>query len=111
MGCGSGRGTRNLKFHPRAGELTKGYKSAISEIATDTFNTGQNKFAAQFSQSRKNVANYLQRTSANEGYLVAETVRTGRAQIIELPPAVDPNAADADNQKIIRAEEVKMIAK
>jgi len=70
----------------------------------------ENKFAAQFSQSRKNVANYLQRTSAKEGYLVAETVRTGRAQIIELPPAVDPNAADADDQKIIRAEEVKTIA-
>jgi hypothetical protein len=111
MGRGGGQGTRNLKFHPRAGESTKGYKSAISEIATDTFNMGQNKFAAQFTQSRKNVVNYLQRTSANEGYLVAETVRTGRAQIIELPPAVDPNAADADDQRIIRAEEVKTIAK
>ena len=76
-GRGGGLKTRQLKFHPRAGELTKpkGYKSAISEIATDTFNTGQNKFAAQFTQSRKNVANYLQRTSANEGYLVVETVR------------------------------------
>ncbi len=104
MGRGSGRGTRSLKFHPHAGELTEGYKSAISEIVTDTFNTGQNKFAAQFSQSRKNVANYLQRTSAKEGYLVAETVRTGRAQIIELPPTVDPDAADVDDQKIIRAE-------
>ncbi len=78
MGRGGGRGTRHLKFHPRAGESTKGYKSAISEIATDTFNTGQNKFAAQFTQSRKNVANYLQCTSASEGYLVAETVRTGK---------------------------------
>ena len=77
----------------------------------DTFNTGQNKFAAQFTQSRKNVANYLQRTSANEGYLVAEMARTGRQQIIELPPAVDPNGSDADNQRIIRAEEVKTIAK
>jgi hypothetical protein len=77
----------------------------------DTFNTGQNKLAAQFMQSRKNVANYLQRTSANEGYLVAETVRTGREQIIELPAAVDLNAADADDQRIIRGEEVKTIAK
>ena len=102
---------RHLKFHPRAGESTKGYKSAISKIATDTSNTGQNKFAAQFTQSQKNVANYLQRTSANEGYLVAETVRTGRQQIIELPPAVNPNDANADNQRIIRAEEVKTIAK
>ncbi len=63
----------------------KGYKSVISKIATDTFNTGQNKFAAQFTQSQKNVANYLQRTSASKGYLVAETVRSGREQIIELP--------------------------
>jgi hypothetical protein len=86
MGRGGGRETRHLKFHPRTGESTKGYKSAISEIAMDTFNTGQNKFAAQFTQSRKNVTNYLQRTLANEGYLVAETVRTGRQQIIELPP-------------------------
>jgi hypothetical protein len=86
MGRGGGRGTRHLKIHPRAGESAKGYKLAISEIATDTFNTGQNKFAMQFTQSRKNVMNYLQRTSANKGYLVAETVRTGREQIIELPP-------------------------
>ena len=111
MGRGGSRGTRHLKFHPHAGESTKGCKSAISEIATDTFNMGQNKFAAQFTQSRKNVANYLQRTSANEGYLVAEMARTGRQQIIELPPAVDPNGSDADNQRIIRAEEVKTIAK
>ncbi len=111
MGRGGGRGTRHLKFHPRAGESTKGYKSTISKIATDTFNMGQNKFAVQFMQSRKNVANYLQRTSANEGYLVAETVRTGREQIIELPAAVDLNAADADDQRIIRGEEVKTIAK
>jgi hypothetical protein len=60
---------------------------------------------------RKNVANYLQRTAADEGYLVAETVRTGKEQIIALLPAVDPNAADADDQKIIREEAVRAIAK
>jgi hypothetical protein len=48
---------------------------------------------------------------ASEGYLVAETVRSGREQIIKLLPAIDPNAANADDQKIIRAEEVKTIAK
>ena len=37
---------------------------------------GHNKFAAQFSHSKKNAANYLQRSSAVEGYLVAETVPT-----------------------------------
>ena len=53
MGRGSGRGTRNFRYHPHAGEATKGFKSAISKIAADTFNTGQNKFATQFTQSQK----------------------------------------------------------
>jgi hypothetical protein len=80
-----------MRFHPCAGDPTKGLKLSISEIATDTFNTGQNKFAVQFTQSQKNITIYLQRTSAYKGYLVAKTVRTGREQIIPLPPAVDPN--------------------
>ncbi len=46
----------------------------------DTFNTGQNKFVAQFTQLQKNIANYLQRTLASKGYLVAKTVRTGKEQ-------------------------------
>jgi hypothetical protein len=109
---GRGGGGRKPRYFPRAGgEATKGFKSAISEIAQDTFNTGQNKFAAQFTQLRKNVANYLQRTSASEGYLVAETVRTGREQTIPLPAAVDASAPDAADLKIIRDEEVKTIAK
>ncbi len=57
------------------------------------------------------MANYLQRTAADEGYLVAETIRTGKEQIIVLPPAVNPNAVDADDQKIIREEAVRAIAK
>ncbi len=73
----------------------------ISEITTDTFNTGQNKLAAQFTQLRKIAANYLQRTLAYEGYLVAETVRTGREQIIALPPAVNASAPDTVDLKII----------
>ena len=111
-GGGRGGGRGKLRYYPQGGvDTTKAFKSAISEIAEDTFNTGQNKFAAQFTQSRKNVSNYLQRTSAYEGYLVAKTVRTGKKQIIELPPAVDESAADAEDQKIIRAKEVKMVAK
>ncbi len=42
---------------------------------------------------------------------MAETVRVGREQVIELPPTFDKNAANTEDQKIIRAEEVKMIAK
>ena len=113
-GHGGGRGSSREKprYYPQGGvDTTRVFKSAISKIAEDTFNTGQNKFAAQFIQSRKNVSNYLQRTLAYKGYLVAKTVHTNKKQIIELPPAVDESAADAEDQKIIRAEEVKTVAK
>ncbi len=74
-GHGGGRGGRGKpRYYPQSGEL-KRFKSPISEIVHNRFNTGQNKFSAQFSQSQKNVANYLQCTAASEGYLVAETVR------------------------------------
>jgi hypothetical protein len=65
----------------------------------------------QFTQLRKNVAKYLQHTALLEGYLVAETVRTGKKQVIALPLAVDESTADVEDQKIIRAEEVKTVAK
>ena len=108
----AGRAGKAGRFYRGRGDPpTKGFKSAISKIANKTFNTGQNRFAAQFTQSRKNVANYLQRTAADEGYLVAETVRTGKEQIIALTLEIHPNAADADNQKIIREEAVRAIAK
>ncbi len=42
---------------------------------------------------------------------MVETVRTGKKQIINLPGAVDPNAADAFDLIIIRAKEVKLVAK
>ena len=61
---------------------------------------------AQFTQSRKNVANYLQRTASDEGYLVAETVRMGKLQTIVLPPPIDTTASNAKDQKIICEEAV-----
>jgi hypothetical protein len=65
----------------------------------DAFKSGQNKFVAQFIQSRKNVANYIQRTAADEGYLVAKMVRMEKEQLIVLLPPVDHSAADAEDQK------------
>ena len=91
--------------------LTKAYKSTISEIAEQTFNTGQNKYTEQFTQSCKEVANYLQWTLAEEGYLVAEMVRPRKEQTIPLPPPVDANAPDKEDLIIIRAENVKTISK
>ena len=89
----------------------KAFKSAISKIAYETFNMGQNRFAAQFTQSRKNVVYYLQCTVADEGYVVAKTVRMGKQQIIVLPPPVNANAVDTDDQKIIPEEAVRAITK
>jgi hypothetical protein len=110
-GRSSGRGPRYYCPQGGGAELTKGLKSVISKIPLDTFNMGQNKFAAQFMQSRKNIANYLQCMASLEGYLVAKTVRTRSQQIIALPPAVNESAANVKDQKIIRAEEVKTLVK
>jgi hypothetical protein len=100
-GCGGGcSGRGKPRYYPRSGE-TKGFKSAISKIAHNMFNTRQNKFSAQFNQSRKNAANYLQRTASLEGYLVAETVCTGRKQMINLPSAINPNNPKLEDMKII----------
>ncbi len=88
QGAGCSSGARKGWYFPKGGgiDTTKPHKSPITEIAQDTFNTGHNKFAAQFSQSRKIVANYLQWSSVAKGYLVPETVCTGKEQIIKLPP-------------------------
>ncbi len=67
-GQGAGRSSkRRPKYILKGGRMdlmarTKPYKSAIAEIAQDTFNTGHNKFTAQFTQLQKNIANYLQDT-------------------------------------------------
>ena len=67
-GGGRGGGREKQRYYPQGGvDTTKAFKSVISEITEVRFNTGQNKFATQFTQSHKNVSNYLQRTSAYEG--------------------------------------------
>jgi hypothetical protein len=111
QGAGPGGSGRKGWYFPRGGgiKIVKPHKSAISKITQDAFNTGHNKFAAQFLQSRQNVANYLQRSSTTEGYLVAETVRTGRKQVLELSAAVDKNAPNAADLAVIRTEEVKLV--
>ena len=96
-GQGAGRGGSRRRYYPRKGGVnhaSKAYKLAISEITEHTFNTGHNKYVAQFTRSREEIANYVQRTSTEEGYLVRETIRTGKEQTIPLPPPVDQNAAD-----------------
>jgi len=73
----------------------KVYKSPITEIEYNTFNTGASKHAALFTKSRKNTSNYLQCSSLDEGFLVAQIVCTGQAQIIDMHMGVDPGDANA----------------
>jgi hypothetical protein len=91
--------------------VAKANKSSILGIKEHTFNTKQNKFAAQFTQPQENMANFLQRTANDKGYLVAKTVRTRKQQMIDLPPPIDGNDPNAEDLKIIHAEEVKSVAK
>ena len=46
-----------------------------------------------------------------ESYLVAETIRTGMAQTIALPPPVDTNAPDKVDLEVICVKVVKSVAK
>ncbi len=57
------------------------------------------------------MATYVQCTAAEEGYLVTETVRMGKAQTITLPLPVDVSATDAEDQKFMRGEAIRVIAK
>ncbi len=47
------------------------------------------------------MANHIQQTAADEGYLVAEMVRMGKEQMITLLPPIDQSVADGEDQKII----------
>jgi hypothetical protein len=116
-GRGAGRsGGRKPRYFPRKGggnftATAKAYKSPIAEIAKYTFNTVENKFAAQFTESQERVAGYVQRSGMDKSYLVAETIGTETAQMITLPPPVDANASDKVDLEIICVEVVKSVAK
>jgi hypothetical protein len=110
-GMTAGRGGKpRFQFQSGSNGMTKAFKLMIAEIVNNTFNTGQNKFMAQFTQSQKNVANYLQRTS-DKGYLIAQMVRTSKKHIINLLAAVDPNSPMAADNELIRQELVKAMGK
>jgi len=111
-GAGHGGG-RKQRFIPRGGgdHFDKPFRSSTAGIKKWTFNTGQNKYAALFTLHREEVANYIQRTLPGEGYLVAQTIRSGMKQSIVLPPPVDQNDPDKEDLEAIRAKDVKTIAK
>ena len=73
----------------------KSFISPVVGIESNTFNTGHPKFALQFKTSRRNVANFIQRTLSDEGHAVAKTIKTGEIQTIPRPAAV-PNGTDEE---------------
>ncbi len=83
--------------------------SSLRSAKSQTTHSTRDRPDSRPRQSRKNVANYLQCTALDEGYHVAETVRTGKLQTIALPPPIDTTASDAKDQKIIREEAVQAI--
>ena len=60
--------------------------------------------AALFTKSRKNISNYLQCSSLEEGFLIAQIICTEQVQIIKMPAPADPAV-------IIRLEQVRAVAK
>jgi hypothetical protein len=113
-GRGAGRGGgRKPRFIPQEGgdSLDKPFRSTTVGLEKWTFNMGQNKYAAQFALHRKEVANYIQRMLADEGYLVAQTIRNGTKQLIPLPRPVDPNDPDKEDLEVIQNEDVKSVTK
>ena len=112
-GCGGrgGQGYGGWGYKGRTPFISKAFKSPIVEITSDTFNTGQSTFAAQFTQSRKKIASYVQRSIGKEAYLVAQKIRTGVLQTINLPPPVPANDPEPDDLIIVREEVVRAVAK
>ena len=110
-GVRGGRGYGVGGYRGRTLLVSKAFKSPIVEIASDTFNIGQSKFSAQFTLSRKNVASYVQRSVGKEAYLIAQTIRTGVLQKIDLSPPVPANDPEADDLIIVREEVVRAVSK
>ena len=112
QGAGHGGG-RKPRFIPQGGgdHFDKPFKLSTVGIEKWTFNTGQNKYAAQFTLHCEEVANYIQRTLPDEGYSVAQTIRSGMKQSIALPPPVDQSNPDKEDLEAIRAKDVKTVAK
>ena len=111
---GAGRGGgRKPRFIPQGGgdHSDKPFKSSTTGIKKWTFNTGWNKYAVQFTLHREEVGNYIQQTLPNNGYLVAQTIRSGAKQSIALPLPVDLNNPDKKDLEAIRAEYMKTVAK
>ena len=104
--CGGGRGrgrfpTKKSTYNnaPRA------YVSPVLGIEHDTFNTGHSKYTSQFKTSRRNVANFVQQTLHDEGYLVPKTFKTGVDQTVAVPPSIPETTDQASPAEVANARD------
>ena len=99
---GRGRGGRypskKASYPPQ-----KTYVSPVAGVENDTFNTGHLKFASQFKTSKRNIANFVKRSLTYEGHIVAKTIKTGKVQTVELPPAITEGVTDEEKAKAVDA--------
>ena len=102
QGCSGSRAHNNIAEMPRI------YESPITKMAYDTFNTGMSKHTALFTKSRKNIVNYIQRSSLDESFLVAHVIRMGAEQTIVMMTATNMNDTD---DIIERTDQVRAVAK
>ncbi len=114
--CGRARSADGMRWRPRnekfeisspRGRSNKGIQIRDKQDCSRYFQRGAEQVCCPIHTIAKNVANYLQHMSAREGYLVAETVRSGREQIIELPPPLiqmppTPMTRKSSGQKRLR---------
>ena len=109
-GRGRGRYPQKRAYNPNT---PRAFKSSVIGIEGDTFNTGHSKFASQFKTSRRNVANFVQRTLHDEGHLVARTIKTGTVQTIKDPDDLDSTltGTQLSDAKLKRDVKVQAISK
>ena len=94
---GGGRGRGGRYPSKKVSYTPKTYVSPVAGVENDTFNTGHSKFASQFKTSKRNVANFVQRSLTYEGHIVAKTIKTGKPQKVELPPTI-PEGTTAEQR-------------
>ena len=109
---GGGRGIE--RFPPKKSTYNntpRAYVSPVAGIEHDAFNTGHSKFASQLKTSRRNVANFVQRSLQNECYLVGKTIKMGEEQTIPLAVAIATDANGERDLNLLRDAKMAAIGK
>ena len=72
---------------------------------------GLDQICCPIHRIKKNIASYIQRSVGKKAYLVAQTIRTGVLQTIDLSLPVPANNPDSDDLIIVKEEVVRVVTK